>query len=62
MTKKQINTKENKMKNKIKKYNDELSVMINYVIKNFTVNDPTTTLSDLMLIRNLNLKIQEEVK
>ena len=50
------------MKNKIKKYQDELSVMIDTVIKNCMVDDPTTTLSDLMLIRNLNLKIQEEVK
>ena len=50
------------MKNKVKEYQDEISQMIETVIKNFMTNDPMTTLSDLMLIKNLNNKIQETLK
>ena len=47
---------------KVKKYQDEMTDMIEYVFKHHMVNELNTTLSDLMLIRNINLTIQEEVK
>jgi len=50
------------MSKRIKDYQEQISEVVDYLIKNFWTNHPTSTLSDLMLIRNLNNKIQDTFK
>jgi hypothetical protein len=51
-----------KMSKRIKDYQEQISEVVDYLIKNYWTNHPTSTLSDLMLIRNLNNKIQDTLK